>query len=102
MTETNKALWSVKKEIYKLMKAGEVYTSHSINELSGDKFTGSQVATHLRSLWTMDLLEMVEIPKKKGDDLRKFTHNLAYLKLPGMKLELVGKRYKVIREAEQA
>ena len=90
MTEINKAVWTVKKGIYELMKAGKVYNSRQIVELSEGKFPRQQASTHLRSLWTMNLLEVVpssgQVP--------------SYLKLPGMKYELVGNYYKVIREAE--
>jgi hypothetical protein len=42
MTETNKAVWTVKKGIYELMKPGDVYSSQQIVELSEDKFSRQQ------------------------------------------------------------
>jgi hypothetical protein len=92
MTETNKAAWTSKAEIYNLMKAGEVYNGHSIVELSGGKFTRQQASSQLRRLWTMNLLEITDTP----------TRPQSYLKLPGMKCELIGNRYKVTRETEKA
>jgi hypothetical protein len=76
MTETNKAVWTIKEEIYELMNAGEVYNGHSIVELSEGKFTRQQASNYLRKLWTMNLLEITDPP----------TWPRSYLKLPDKKL----------------
>ena len=90
MTPKKIALWTVRKEIYDMMNAGEVYTTVSIIELSGCKFSKKQASTNLRNLWAMGLLEITDPP----------TRPRSYLKLSGMKLEVIYNHYKIIRETE--
>ena len=80
MTEANKVFRTIKEEVYDLMNEGEVYNGHSIVELSGGKFSRQQASGHLRKLWTMNLLEITDPP----------TWPQSYLKIPGMKIDLLG------------
>jgi hypothetical protein len=66
MTETNKAVWTVKKGIYELMKPGDVYSSQQIVELSEDKFSRQQAASIVRNI-TIGLLFIVTPTFNNGE-----------------------------------